>query len=311
MPEILITEFMNQSAVDDLAGEFDVHYDPELYADHDSMVDLLPGARGLIVRNKTPVDASLLAAAPQLVVVGRLGVGLDNIDQAECATRNVAVCPTPGANAESVAEYVIGVVISLLRPALHGSSLLLEGGWPRQQSVGGEIQSKRLGLIGLGEIARLVAFKAGALGMRVSAYDPLLPEHHEAWHLAEAATLPEVLSESDAISLHIPLLDSTRHLIDAAALARMKSDAVLINTARGGIVDELALAVALDRGVIGGAALDVFEDEPLSKPIREAFTGLPNLILTPHIAGLTRESQERVSAVTAINVRRALQDHAS
>lgn len=311
MPEILITEFMNQSAVDDLARDFDVHYDPELYADRASMVNLLPAARGLIVRNKTSVDAALLAAAPRLVVVGRLGVGLDNIDQAECAARDVAVCPTPGANAESVAEYVIGVLISLLRPALHGSSLVLEGGWPRQESVGGEIQNKRLGLVGLGEIARLVAFKAGALGMRVSAYDPLLPEEDSAWHLAEAATLSEVLSQSDVISLHIPLLDSTRHLIDAAALNQMKTDAVLINTARGGIVDELALAAALDQGAIGGAALDVFEEEPLSKRTREAFAEVPNLILTPHIAGLTTESQERVSAVTAVNVRRALEDHTS
>jgi len=311
MPEVLITEFMNQSAVDDLAGDFDVHYDPELYAARYSIVDLLPAVRGLIVRNKTPVDASLLAAAPQLVVVGRLGVGLDNIDQEECAARNVAVCPATGANAESVAEYVVGAVIALLRPALHSSRLLLEGEWPRQQSVGGEIRGKRLGLIGLGGIARLVASKAAALGMQVTAYDPLLPGDHPAWHLAEPAALPELLSNSDAISLHIPLLDSTRHLIDTAALERMKSDAVLINTARGGIVDELALAAALGQGVIGGAALDVFEDEPPSQRTREAFAESPNLILTPHIAGLTTESQERVSAVTAVNVRRALEDHAS
>jgi (S)-sulfolactate dehydrogenase len=308
MPEVLITEFMNQSAVDDLAGDFDVHYDPELYADPSRLAGLLGATRGLIVRNKTRVDATLLAAGPQLVVVGRLGVGLDNIDVEACAARDVAVCPAVGANAESVAEYVIGALIALLRPALRHTPRMLEGEWSRQESVGSEIAGKRLGLVGLGGIARLVAIKAAALGMAVSAHDPLLPGHDPAWDLAESATLQELLSESDAISLHIPLVKSTRHLIDGAALDRMKPGAVLINTARGGIVDEPALAAALERGAIGGAALDVFEEEPISSRVRAAFAGAPNLILTPHIAGLSAESQERVSSVTAASVRRVLQD---
>lgn len=308
MPELLITEFMNQSAVDDLATDFDVHYDPDLHADRDTISRLVGTARGLIVRNKTSVDAALLAAGPQLAVVGRLGVGLDNIDLEACATRNITVCPAVGANAESVAEYVIGAIISLLRPALGSTARLLAGDWPRQESIGSEIAGKRLGLVGLGGIARLVAVKAAALGMTVSAHDPLLPEDDAAWALAEPLALPELLGQSDAISLHIPLVKATRHLIDAAALDRMKPDAVLINTARGGIVDEPALAAALERGGISGAALDVFEDEPLSIEIREVFAKTPNLILTPHIAGLTAESQERVSSVTAANVRRALQD---
>ena len=165
---------------------------------------------------------------------------------------------------------------------------------------------KRLGLIGFGRIARAVAQRLSALGMRISAYDPLLADSDEAWSRAERRDLAELLAESDAVSLHVPWSEQTRNLLDARRIAGMKVGAVLVNTSRGGIVDETALVAALLDGRLGGAALDVFEGEPLSRDDGQKFVGVPNLILTPHIAGVTLESNRRVSQMTAENVRRVL-----
>ena len=306
MAQVVITEFMDGRAVEDLAADFDVHYDPELAERPASIPAVLGDALALIVRNKTIVDAALLDAGPQLQAIGRLGVGLDNIDTAACSLRDIAVFPATGANAESVAEYVIGALLVLSRPALTATDRVRSGDWPRRESIGGELSGKQMGLVGLGGIARLVAVKAAALGMRVMAFDPFLNEEDSAWRLAVRTPLRQLLETSDAISLHVPLGDSTHRLIDSAALAAMKPSALLVNTARGGIVDEAAVAAALEAGRLGGAALDVFESEPLAGASAAILAGAPNLILTPHIAGLTVESQARVSAVTAENVRRAL-----
>lgn len=306
MPDIVITEFMEEAVVVELATEFDVHYDPDLVSRPDAIVDQLAAARALIVRNRTRVDRPLLAGAPRLVAVGRLGVGLDNIDLAACEERDVAVFPATGANSESVAEYVIGAILVLMRPALRAPEKVIAGEWPRQSSIGREIAGKHMGLVGLGGIARLVAAKAAALGMSVAAFDPLLDSADPAWRLADPVSFSELLADSDALSLHVPLVDTTRHMIDSGAIAQMKPSAVLVNTARGGIVDEAALVEALRSGQLGGAALDVFEQEPLDAAGAVAFSGVPNLILTPHIAGLTAESQRRVSVVTANNIRQAL-----
>jgi len=306
MPDVLITEFMAEDVVAALASDLEVHYDPALFADRPALMAMAGEARGLIVRNKTLVDRALLDAAPRLLVVGRLGVGLDNIDIDECAVRNIAVRPATGANADSVAEYVIGSLLVLLRPALNGTARLLAGNWPRQDSVGREVGGKRLGLVGLGGIARLVAEKARFLGMSIMAHDPLLPPDDPAWSNVASAPLEHLLAEADAVSLHIPLVEATRNVIDSAAMALMKPTAILINTARGGIVDEAALAAALRAGRLAGAALDVFAAEPPDASTIETFRGVDNLILTPHIAGLTDESQAKVSQVTAANVRRVL-----
>ncbi len=306
MPEVVITEFMDEVVVAELATEFDVHYDPELASRPDAIVTQVGAARALIVRNRTSVDRPLLDAAPGLVAVGRLGVGLDNIDVAACEERGIEVFPATGANSASVAEYVIGAVLTLMRPALGDSGRVLAGDWPRQSSIGSEIAGKNMGLIGLGDIARLVAVKATALGMNVAAYDPVLEADDPAWHVATSVSFPKLLADSDALSLHVPLVDATRRMIDAGAIAQMKPSAVLVNTARGGIVDEGALVAALRAGRLGGAALDVFEREPLDATGAQPFSGTPNLIVTPHIAGLTTESQHRVSVVTATNIRQAL-----
>ncbi len=308
MAEIVISEFMEPKAVDDLAADFDLRYDPTLFERPDELCALLAPARALIVRNRTQVRGAVLEAGRQLEAIGRLGVGLDNIDLEACRARGIQVLPATGANDVSVAEYVLATAMVLLRGAYFASAEVRRGDWPRERLIGREIAGKRLGLVGFGSIGRVVAAKARALDMLVSAYDPNIPKGDRAWLGASYATsLRQLLEVSDIVSLHLPLSPSTRGVIDAEAIAAMKPGALLINAARGGIVDEAALAEALRAGRLGGAALDVFADEPLTAEAAARFTGLPNLILTPHIAGRTEECDLRVSAVTAANVRRALE----
>ena len=305
---IIISEFMDDAAVASLRAQFDVVYEKNLVDRRDALKAALADADALIVRNRTQVDADLLNAAPQLRVVGRLGVGLDNIDTTACAARNIAVIPATGANALAVAEYVIGTAMLLLRTAYQSSDAVGEGTWPRGQlSNGREIAGKTLGLIGFGGIGRLTARLGRGLGMRVIAYDAQVPASSPLWgeNGALCVTLDAVIAQADVLSLHVPLTPHTRNLMDAVQLARMKSDAILINTARGGVVDESAVAAALRAGTLGGAALDVFDVEPLGAG--SPLAACPNLLLTPHVAGVTRESNVRVSTMIAAAVANALQ----
>ena len=306
MSDIVISEFMDQAAIDAILRGRDVLYDPKLVDDKDRLYAALADCRALIVRNRTQVRAPLLNAAPRLKVVGRLGVGLDNIDVDACAAHKIIVRPASGANDLSVAEYVITAALLLRRRAWYATSRLAAGEWPRMELIGGELSGARLGLIGFGAIARLTATKAAALGMTVAAFDPFLPPDHAAWLNVARQSFEEILSSCDVVSLHTPLTPQTRRMLDGAALRRMRSGAILINAARGGIVDESALAAALSGGHLGGAALDVFETEPLTAAAAAVFKGIPNLILTPHIAGVTEESNVRVSDVTARAVIAAL-----
>ena len=306
MSDIVISEFMDQAAIDAILRGRDVLYDPKLVDDKDRLYAALADCRALIVRNRTQVRAPLLDAAPRLKVVGRLGVGLDNIDVDACAAHKIIVRTASGANDLSVAEYVITAALLLRRRAWYATSRLAAGEWPRMELIGGELSGARLGLIGFGAIARLTATKAAALGMTVAAFDPFLPPDHAAWLNVARQSFEEILSSCDVVSLHTPLTPQTRRMLDGAALRRMRSGAILINAARGGIVDESALAAALSGGHLGGAALDVFETEPLTPAAAAVFKGIPNLILTPHIAGVTEESNVRVSDVTARAVIAAL-----
>jgi len=304
---ILVTEFMDAPAVAALAARFDVRYEPALGVHADALRDAVAGQDALIVRNRTQVDAALIASAAALRVVGRLGVGLDNIDVAACKARGIAVIPATGANAQAVAEYVIATAMTLLRLIPGATRQVAEGEWPRTAlSNGREIAGKTLGLVGVGSIGRLTAKLGRAVGMDVVGHDPQLAADDPAWADSGVAPRPlaDVLAVADVVSLHVPLTVATRHLVDAARLAAMKPDAVLVNTARGGVVDEAALAAALRGGRLGGAALDVFADEPL--PAGSPLAGCPNLVLTPHVAGVTRESNERVSALIAAKVAAAL-----
>jgi (S)-sulfolactate dehydrogenase len=309
MADVVVSEFMNEAALAPLQDEYGVLFDPELVDDRTRLLVEVERAVGIIVRNRTQVDEELLAAAPLLKVVGRLGVGLDNIDLEACARHNVAVHPATGANAQAVAEYVIGALLMLFRGAYHSNSRVIGGEWPRADLQGRESAGKRLGLVGFGTIARMVASRASALGLKVGAYDPYLPADDQLWGSVDRiADFDSLLEVSDAISLHVPLTDDTRHLLDTTALDKLPAGAIIVNTARGGIVDDAALAAAIRRGHIAGAALDVFEVEPVTAQTGQMFAGLDNVVLTPHIAGLTAESNARVSDMTVQNVLRTLKE---
>jgi (S)-sulfolactate dehydrogenase len=306
--KIVISEFMDAPAVEKLRARFDVDYRPKLVDDLATLAQALTEADAWIVRNRTPVRGPTLAAAARLRVVGRLGVGLDNIDVAACESRGIEVIPATGANAESVAEYVVTAAMMLLRGAYFSTRAVEAGTWPRQMlSQGREASGKLLGIVGFGSIGRLTALKAAAIGMKVIGHDPQVGENDAAWASAgaERRNLGALLEESDVVSLHIPLTPETRGLLSRERLARMKKDAIVINTARGGILDEAALAAMLREGKLGGAALDTFENEPLAAG--SPLTGAPRLLLTPHIAGVTLESNERVSALIADRVAEALE----
>ena len=303
MSRVVITEFMENTAVERLRAHHDVLWDDTLVDRRDDLLAEIASADALIVRNRTQVDRALLDAAPNLKAVGRLGVGLDNIDMTACQERGIDVFPATGANAPSVAEYVIACAFVLVRGVFTASETVAGGEWPRSAlSGGGELMGRTMGLVGYGGIGREVAKRAEALGMKVVAHDPALTQ-------ADVSLLPldDLVAQAEIISLHVPLVDATRNLFDAERIARMQRNAVLINTARGGVVDEVALADALREHRIGGAALDVFETEPPGNAAK-VFQGLPNVILTPHIAGLTAEGNVRVSDLTVDNVMRALAD---
>lgn len=306
MTKIIISEFIDAAALASLTASADVTYNPNLVDDEQTLAKFVSDADALIVRNRTQVRGPLLEAAANLQVVGRLGVGLDNIDVAACEARGIEVIPATGANAAAVAEYVIAAMLVLLRPAYLSSDRVLNGEWPRQEMIGGEIGGRTLGLLGFGSIAREVARRATALDMAVVAHDPFVAEDDPAWQAFDVAptSFDDILTGSDAISVHLPLTDQTSGLLDEDALSKMKNGAVLINTARGGIVDEAALAGLLRAEQLGGAAIDVFEKEPLAAG--SPLAGCPKLIATPHIAGVTDESNVRVGAMIADRVLAAL-----
>ena len=307
MARIVISEFIDERVLPSLRAEHNVVYDPKLVDDAPRLRAEAAAADALIVRNRTLVRGELLAALTKCRVVGRLGVGLDNIDVPGCEARGMQVIPATGANALSVAEYVITSAMLLLRGAYQSTAAVAAGQWPRNAlSNGRESAGKTLGLIGFGSIGQLTAKLARGLGMEVMAFDAMMDGDHPAYAggSVRAVGLNEIIVGADVISLHVPLVDSTRNLFDAQRIASMKRGAVLINTARGGIVDEVALAAALKSGHVGGAAIDVFGSEPL--PASAHFADCPNLLLTPHVAGVSIESNERVSFLIADKVLKAL-----
>lgn len=309
MIDIVITEFMDDAAVAELSGRYKVHHDPELFGKPEELARLVAEVPALIVRSQTQVRGDVLAAAKNLKVVGRLGVGLDNIDMEACTARGIKVFPATGANSLSVVEYVIGSAMTLLRGAYFSNAAMVAGEFPKTKLIGREIAGKRLGLVGFGAIARDTAAHGRLLGMTTAAYDPYVPAGDKVWAATERLDLDALLATSDVVSIHLPLTPETKGLIGREAFARMKPDAILINAARGGIMDEAALVEALKAGKLGGAAIDVFAEEPL-RGAGKLFADVPNLILTPHIAGNTVESNGRVSGLVAERVMAALEGRA-
>jgi (S)-sulfolactate dehydrogenase len=307
MSKLVVSEYLPDGFLDVLRQEHDVVYDPDLHADRPRLLEQVTDAAAIFIRNRTRIDEELIAASRSMRVVGRLGVGLDNIDMDACARAGLRVIPAVGANAVSVAEYVLGAMLVLTRGVFGMTESMVAGEWPRQgHAFGHETMGLTLGLVGLGTIAREVAARATSFGMRIVAHDPFVPETDPVWQSSTPLSLEELLTVADVISLHVPLDAGTRNLIDARSLALMKPSAVLINTSRGGTVDEAAVAEALRNGALAGAALDVFASEPLGPEPASTFAGVPNLLLTPHVAGNTHESVDRVARKVVTEVLEAL-----
>src|SRR5437763_8209146 len=256
---------------------------------------------GLIVRSATRVTAELMDAAQSLRVIGRAGVGVDNIDVTAATSRGVVVMNAPDGNTITTAEHTIALLVALARSVPQANSSLKAGKWERKNFVGTELQGKTLGIVGLGRIGKIVASRASALGMKIVAYDPFIATEQSRDLEIESAAFDEVLSRADFLTIHTPLTPDTRGLINAAALAKMKRGARVINCARGGLVDEAALYDAIESGRIAGAALDVFEQEP--PPSDHPLLALNQVIATPHLGASTTEAQEGVAFTVAEQMR--------
>ena len=306
---VVVTELIWEEGLEVLRQLGETIYDPDLWKS-ERLPGLISGAEAVIVRNQTRVTRDFLASAPGLKVVGRLGVGLDNIDLAACREAGVTVVFARNANAISVVEYVFAAMLAFSRRLDEATADVKKGNWSRKRFTLSELYGKTLGLVGVGEIGSRLAARARAFGMSLIGCDPYLPPYETACTEfgVAIASLERVLSESDFVSLHVPLNDSTRNLINKDSIALMKPTACLINTARGGIINEADLYEALKSGRLAGAALDVLAKEP---PAGSPLLELDNIILTPHIAGLTEEAQVRTSVLVAREVVKVLKGEVS
>lgn len=293
-PKVVIADAIADNAIEALAESCEV--DVAVGLPREALIERLSDAAAIVVRSGTQVDAALIDAAPALRVIGRAGAGLDNIDVDAATARDIAVINAPDATTISVAEHAMALILAQARRIPEADASLRAGRWERKSLKGVELYGKTLGIIGLGRIGAQVAHRAAAFGMRVIGYDPLIDETRAAEAGAELVDLDRLLSDSDFITLHAPRLPETEGLIDAAALAKMKPTARLINVARGGIVDEKALAAAIAAGTIAGAAIDVFSVEPVTN---SPLFDLPQVVVSPHLAASTDEAQERAGLFVA------------
>jgi len=298
--KILVTDDVSMSGLQPLrdAG-FEVEKKTGLSAE--KLREEVAASEGLIVRSETKVTSELLDAARKLRVVGRAGVGVDNIDVPAATSRGIVVMNAPDGNTITTAEHTIALLVALARRVPQANTSLKSGKWERKNFVGTELQGKTLGIIGLGRIGRVVASRARALGMNIVAYDPFISTEQTRDLEIENATFDDVLSRADFLTIHTPLTSETRRILGADAFAKMKKGARIINCARGGLIDEKALYEAVTTGRIGGAALDVFEQEP--PPADYPLLKLEEVIATPHLGASTMEAQEGVALTVAEQMR--------
>ena len=295
MTKILITEFINQDSLNDLNNIFEIKFDEKLWEKNEELTEIIKDYNGLIVRNKTQVSKQILSNAKNLKFIGRLGVGLDNIDTEFCKTKNIHVQPATGMNADSVAEYVVSSSMSLIKkiPILHNGTI--KGNWPRTTIKSAEINGKCIGVIGFGTIGRKVADFSLKNGLNVLAYDPYIKELGDNGKDYRLSSLEDIFQNADIISLHLPLTEETKNLINKSSFSKMQKQPIIINTSRGSVVNENDLIEAYNQNLISGFALDVFENEPITNDLYEKIKPDMNCILTPHISGVTTESNIRVS----------------
>jgi len=301
-PVVLIAEQLAQSAIDVLGTEFDIRNVDG--ADRAALLPALKDADAILIRSATNVDAEALAAAPLLKVVARAGIGLDNVDVPSATARGVLVVNAPQSNIITAAEHALGLLLAVARKIPAADASLRAGEWKRNQFTGVEIADKTVGVVGLGRIGQLFAARIAAFGTNVIAYDPYLQPARAAALGVRLVDLPTLLATADIISIHLPRTPETLGLIGAAELATVKPGVLIVNAARGGLIDEQALADALITGRVAGAGIDVYVKEPLAadSPLRTA----PNTVLTPHLGASTTEAQDKAGTAVAKSVKLAL-----
>ena len=295
MTKILITEFIDSQSLQNINKKFDVIYKKDAWQNKDFLEKEIQKFDGIIVRNKTSLDKKILINASNLKFIGRLGVGLDNIDTEYCKKNNIIVQPATGMNSDSVAEYVVNSSLTLLKKTHIIKEQTLQGKWPRTSIVTKELKGKTLGLIGFGDISKKVLKLINVFDVACIAYDPFINSKQMEVDNIKKVSFDEILNLADIISIHVPLNNETKYLFDRQAFIKMKKQPIIINSSRGGIINEKDLIDAYRNKYISGFALDVFENEPINETFYKNISNDMNCILTPHIAGVTAESNVRVS----------------
>lgn len=293
-PFIVVSDGMDKEVFDKLqsVSEFEVH--PKSKVTQDELTTLLPKINGLVIRSATTVTPELLSQAPNLKYVIRAGEGTDNIDKKKCQEVGVKVSNTPGANNNSAAEHAIALMMSVLRKTAWAHQTMVEGKWDKNSFTGNELSNKKIGIVGFGRIGQIVAKRLWGFEPEVLFFDPFI-ETSELPYAKRAKNLEEIFSTCDIITIHTPLMDATKGLVSRELISKMQSHSILINAARGGIVDEDALIDALKNNKIRGAGFDVFKTEPLEN--NSELRKLPNIVLTPHLGASTEEAQLRVGLI--------------
>ena len=304
-PKVLIADSISQRGVEELSRNGELEVVTQTGLPESELVKIIPDFSAIVVRSQTKVTSAILNAASKLRVVGRAGVGVDNVDVETATRRGVIVMNAPGGNTVSTAEHAFSLLLSVARKIPAADAMVRSGKWDRKNLEGVELYNKSLGIIGMGRIGSELSRRAIAFGMRVVAYDPYLSAARARTLQVELLDeIDDVLTAADFVTLHTPLTPETHHLLNAERLAKTKRGVRVINCARGGLIDENALAESLRSGHVAAAALDVFETEPLpnDSPLRE----VPNLVLTPHLGASTAEAQESVGIEIAQSIRAAL-----
>ena len=297
MPKVLVSDKLSETAVQIFRDRgIDVYFDPAIGKDKDALLAAIPEYDGLAIRSATKVTEKLLAAANNLKVIGRAGIGVDNVDLPAASKRGVIVMNTPFGNSITTAEHAIAMMFAVARQIPEASASTHAGRWEKSRFMGVELTGKTLGVIGAGNIGGIVCQKAVGLGMKVVAYDPFLSEERAGELRVRKVELDELLRVADVITLHVPLTDKTRGILSAEAIGKTKPGVRIVNCARGGLVDEAALAEALKSGHVAGAGFDVFETEPATD---SPLFNLPNVVVTPHLGAATTEAQENVALQVA------------
>ena len=296
-PVVLISDALSPTAVEIFKERgVDVRFEPKLGKDKDALLEAVKTVDGLAIRSATKVTEAVLAAAPNLKVIGRAGIGVDNVDVPAASRAGVIVMNTPFGNSITTAEHAIAMMFAVARQIPAADVSTQAGKWEKSRFMGRELTGKTLGIVGCGNIGSIVASRGIGLKLRVIAFDPFLTEERAREIGVEKVELPELLRRADIVTLHTPLTERTKNVISADAIASMKKGAILINCARGGLVDEAALRKALDEGHLAGAGIDVFAEEPAKDNV---LFGAPNLVCTPHLGAATNEAQENVALQVA------------